>query len=291
MFRIVCLIAALALLGGPAGLALAEIYKWVDADGRLHYTTDLSQVPSSQRQQAEQGAKARGESEVIQRAPATARPVPARRAPGITRTRAGKTYTIKVPPGATSMRVMVELNDRVSAPFILDTGASDVSIPRRVADQLGIRIGPETQTMQYRTANGVIESPVIQLQSVSLGGARVENVAASISDTLPIGLLGLSFFNHFHYEIDSIQGIVHLTPNGLAESGALRGGRSEDQWRASFGNLRARIESIQLELERTPSSRSRKIAQLGEQRGALLAQLERLDAEADQARVPFTWRD
>lgn len=278
-----------ALAAAPAA---AEIYKWVDADGQIHFTTDLSKVPARQRIRSEQGARDREAADLIQRHSGdSSTAVPARRAPGRLRTAAKRTYTIKVPPGATTMHVMVDLNDRVSAPFIIDTGASDVVIPARVADRLGIEVGPETLTMQYRTANGVVESPVVSLDSVSLGGARVEDVRASISDSLEVGLLGLSYFNHFQYEIDGARGLVHLTPNGLAETGAVRGGRSEAQWRQSFRNIRSRIEAVQSELERTPSSRSRKTETLEEQRGALLGQLSRLEADADQASVPFGWRE
>jgi hypothetical protein len=34
---------------GLASSALAEIYKWVDREGKTHYTSDLNQVPASQR--------------------------------------------------------------------------------------------------------------------------------------------------------------------------------------------------------------------------------------------------
>jgi len=284
------LVALCLLLAAPP--ASPEIYKWLDGEGRMHFTTDISQVPASQRNRAEQGAKARESSERVQRHSGSSQSPPARRSSTLGRRGAGhKTYTIKVPPGGTSMRVMVELNDRVAAPFIIDTGASDVTLPRRVADELGIQTGGDTPTMQYRTANGLIESPVVTLQSVSLGGARVESVPASVSDSLNIGLLGLSYFNHFQYEIDAARGLVHLTPNGMAESGLVPGGRGEAQWRLSFRNLRARIEAVQEEIERTPSSRSRKVENLKEQRGDLLAQLARLEAEADHARVPFGWRE
>jgi len=285
-------LAALLGLALAALPAVAEIYQWVDADGKLHFTTDLGQVPPGQRSRSEQGARERQESERVQRHSGDASPPPARRGPTRASRAAGQqTYTIAVEPGATSLRVVVELNDRVAAPFIIDTGASDVTIPRAVARQLGIETGPDSVTMQYRTANGIIESPVVTLESVSLGGARVENVPASISDSLPVGLLGLTYFNHFQYEVDAARGLVHLTPNGLAESGALPGGRGEAQWRMSFRNLRGRIETVQGEIERTPDSRSRKIAGLEDQRKSLLEQLARLETEADHARVPFAWRE
>jgi clan AA aspartic protease (TIGR02281 family) len=284
-----CAALALAALLGPAP-AGAEIYSWVDGDGKLHFSSDLSKVPAGQRGRAEAEALRREAEDPVQRHHTHEVAPPARRAPA--RTLAGqRTYTIKVPPGSTTMRVRVRLNDQLDAPFVIDTGASDVVIPRAVADQLGIRPGPDQLTMQYRTANGLVESPVVTLRSVSLGGARVEDVPASISDNLPVGLLGLSYFNHFQYEIDTARGLVHLTPNDMAETGAMRGGRTQGQWRTSFLNLRSRIEAVQEEIERTPDSRSRKHDRLETQREGLMRQLSRLEAEADQARVPFAWRE
>jgi clan AA aspartic protease (TIGR02281 family) len=275
-----------------ASPAAGEIYKWVDADGEIHFTTDLTKVPPDQRRASERGAELREQSDLVQRhaAPAAAGSSSGRRIAA--RSRAGKkTYTVRVPPGGSSMPVMVELNDRVQAPFIIDTGASDVVLPRSVAHELGLETGPDTLTLQYRTANGIVEAPVVTLDSVSLGGARAENVHASISDSLRIGLLGLSYFNRFDYQIDAANGLVHLTPNGVEETGAVRGGRSEAQWRATFGSLRQRLAAIQAEMDRTPSSRSRKQDHLEEERERVLAQLARLEAEADHARVPFTWRE
>jgi hypothetical protein len=68
---------ALALLAGPAP---AEIYEWVDAQGRTRYTTDLHQVPPSQRPDAEAAAASRPtliRTREPSRAPAARRPGPA----------------------------------------------------------------------------------------------------------------------------------------------------------------------------------------------------------------------
>jgi hypothetical protein len=129
------------------------------------------------------------------------------------------------------------------------------------------------------------------LRYVELGGAVVENVPASISPAMEIGLLGLSFFNHFHYSIDTAAGVLTLVPNDLAESGAIRGGRSEAQWRAEYQNLRARIEAVDLEYAAKSASKSRERERLEAQRAELLGELSLLDGEADMARVPMGWRE
>ncbi len=60
-----------ALLGAPAA---AEVYRWRDADGREHFTTELHRVPARYRDQAEQEAsRPRG---TVNRSQAPAAPAP-----------------------------------------------------------------------------------------------------------------------------------------------------------------------------------------------------------------------
>jgi clan AA aspartic protease (TIGR02281 family) len=190
------------------------------------------------------------------------------------------------------MRVVARINGRVDVPFILDTGASDVLLPQWAADELGLATsGPGVRTEVYQTANGVIEAPVVMLDSVELGSARAEQIVGSVSPGMREGLLGLAFLNHFRVQIDPQQGVVTLTENGMAARGQIRGGRSAQQWRNEFGGLRARIVYAEELIERVPSSKSRARAAAAARRDALERQFELLEGEADDARVPFSWRD
>ncbi len=152
-------------------------------------------------------------------------------------------------------------------------------------------MGPETRTKRYSTANGVVTHPVVMLRSVSLGGATVENVPASITPSMQVGLLGLSFFNHFTYNIDAAEGVVTLVPNELAESGRIRGGRSQAQWQAEYRNLGYRIAAVEREYAGKLESRGRERARLEAELEDLERQLAILETEADRARVPMVWRD
>jgi clan AA aspartic protease (TIGR02281 family) len=171
-----------------------------------------------------------------------------------------------------------------------DTGASYVLLPRAVAEEAGVEVGPDSRTMRFTTANGVVEQPIVTLDSVELGSAQAEDVPASISPSMEIGLLGLSFLNRFTYQVDAAAGMLTLVENDLAEGGDLRGGRSENQWRMEFGGLQRRMEEIEYRRDGTPSSRSRLHEELDEQQVEAERQLEALDAEADQANVPDSWR-
>lgn len=284
------LICVLALWLVPAAASQAEVYRWTDAGGRLHFTTEIHEVPAEQRAAAEKDAAAKPIASGWIREAAANPSLPSRRATSKRADGSTPVYTIEVERAGTSMIVPVRLNDQVTAPFLIDTGATDVLLPRAVADQLGLRIGPETRRVRYTTANGVVENPVVSLDSVELGGARVEGVPASVSPSLSVGLLGLSFFNHFTYEIDAAQGRVRLRPNALAEQGLIRGGRSEAQWRAEFANLDARRRTVEQALDTAPASHGRERARLQSLLADLDRDLELLGAEADQARVPVVWR-
>jgi len=269
--------------------AAGEIYQWTDAEGRIHYTQDLNQVPPRHRSQAELRAAAPREAGRVQTYSQPAAPDPGSR---LQPTNAGgRGYRVPVARAGTGMLVDVRLNGTLTAPFLVDTGATDVLIPASVAQQLGIQPGSETRSKTYQTANGVVTYATVMLRSVDLGGAVVENVPASISPSMAIGLLGLSYFNHFNYNVDAAAGVLTLTPNDLAESGMIRGGRSEAQWRAEYQDLRARLDAIDQEADAKSTSKARSQDRLEQERGALLGELAQLDGEADLARVPMSWRE
>ena len=283
---------ALLIVALGSGLARAEIYQWTDSAGRVHFTQNLGQVPPQYRAMAEARANSRRRDPVqrVQTYATPAAPDPGGGTALGMQPNADETYRISVSRAGTGMLVQVLLNGTTSAPFLIDTGASDVLVPKSVADRLGLQVGPKTRTKRYATANGVVTHPVVMLRSVALGGARVENVPASITSDLQFGLLGLSFFNHFTYKIDAAQGIVTLKPNHLAEAGGIRGGRSEAQWRSEYRGLRMRIASVGAEKTRTPSTHSREHRRLERRAADLGRELKLLEGEADQARVPMTWR-
>ena len=286
-------------LGGGADLAVgppasAEIYRWTDADGRVHFTQELSQVPATHREEAvRRTIESEDPGRVSTYSTPSAPSTPAARAPGggqaTAASRPKRMHRIRVERAGTGMLVAARINNGLMVPFLVDTGASDVSIPRWAAERLDLERSGRTR--QYQTANGIIEEPVVMLDSVDLAGARVDDVPASISSTMQVGLLGLSYFNHFTYHVDTAQGILTLVPNDLEESGSIRGGRSRAQWSSEYRGLRWRREQLEAAVERTNPNQSSKRRALGAQQQELDRQLEILEAEADQARVPMAWRD
>ena len=82
--------------------------------------------------------------------------------------------------------------------FMLDTGATDISIPANVARRLGLEAG---RPLTYQTANGPAVNYATQLDSVSLGDITLHNLPASINPNVDQDdvLLGMSFLKHLEF--------------------------------------------------------------------------------------------
>jgi len=136
-----------------------------------------------------------------------------------------------------------------------------------------------------------LRQKLVTLDSVALGGARVKNVPATVSPSMRYGLLGLSYFNHFQYSIDPVKGLVRLQHNDLEESGVLKGGRSRAQWKQQFAAAHARIRAMEQLRDEVPFSKTRTREARAEEIERLHRELKKLENEADDARVPFSWRE
>jgi len=82
--------------------------------------------------------------------------------------------------------------------FMIDTGASDISIPIAVANKLNLTKGRE---VQYETANGTAIAYQTRLDSVSIAGIRKTKVRASINPNVDYEeiLLGMSFLKNLEF--------------------------------------------------------------------------------------------
>ncbi|MCZ6784986.1 MAG: retroviral-like aspartic protease family protein [Proteobacteria bacterium] len=271
-------IAVGALCALFAASATAEIYQWTDASGKIHYTQDLSQVPAAKRPAARAGAAVRKTSRV-QTYSTPAAPARARRR------RSTGTLHIPFQRQGTLMRVDVKLNDRVTAPFLVDTGASGVSIPYAVARELGLHIGPDTKRVNVHTANGVVSQPVVMLDRIEVGDAMVEGLEANVSGSMSIGLLGGTFFNNFVYQVDAAARVITLVPNE-----GVRGGLSASQWADRFHYLHGLLGDLDRHLSTGQILRKSRVRELEDRREDLVAQLDELELRADRAQVPQKWR-
>ena len=79
--------------------------------------------------------------------------------------------------------------------FLLDTGATVVSVPENLAQRLGLKSGAATYT---NTANGTIQTYATRLATISIGNIQLNDVAAHINPYMDGNeiLLGMSFLKN-----------------------------------------------------------------------------------------------
>lgn len=122
---------------------------------------------------------------------------------------------VRFAPGARDIPVRVRLNNEIDQDFIVDTGASFVTIPSSTVRSLGLveKVSQHQQVVQ--TAGGPVDARAVTLSSVELQGWAVPNVQALILD-LPnrpgLGLLGLNFLNSFRVDMRTDEGLLILEP-------------------------------------------------------------------------------
>lgn len=184
----------LCVLAGAMPSLAAEYYRWVDQDGVVHFTDNLHNIPENQRAPAK-------------RIQATDSPPVA---PKATRLKAS------IPIEKHGQIVIIEamLNKKTPAKFVVDTGASYTMISNAVAKELDIDLTQDQRTMPFQTANGLIQAPLTNLESITVGGIEIKNLTAAVHDAVPdpqvAGLLGLNFLSNFRMDIDTQKGLLHL---------------------------------------------------------------------------------
>lgn len=96
-----------------------------------------------------------------------------------------------------------------SIAVLVDTGANVVAMSQSQAQSLGIRDG-DGPAMTVETAGGILAARQVMLDSVSVGGIRVDRVEATVVQSEYPGtvLLGMSYLRHV--KIEEQDGILSL---------------------------------------------------------------------------------
>jgi len=118
-------------------------------------------------------------------------------------------------PGSRHIPVTAILNRSTHQNFIIDTGASLVTIPRSTAENLGLAVDDRNPLRKVFTAGGVKYAPEVNLSSITIEGWEVNSIKALVLD-LPNqsewGLLGLNYLHRFRMNINSEKGVMMLEP-------------------------------------------------------------------------------
>ncbi len=112
--------------------------------------------------------------------------------------------------------VPVRFNEAITLNAVVDSGATDVSVPADVVMTL-VRTGTITDDdflgeQTYRLADGSqVPSQRFRLRSLKVGDIAIENVEASIADVKATILLGQSFLGRFHsWSVDNNRHLLIL---------------------------------------------------------------------------------
>jgi clan AA aspartic protease (TIGR02281 family) len=109
--------------------------------------------------------------------------------------------------GAKTLRVGVVVNGKHQQEMVLDSGASLISLPPTVAARFGLKPTSKDPKIILELADGrQIEGRLMKLGTVRVGKFIVENVECAVLGDEAVSaepLLGMSFLEHFKFEIDS----------------------------------------------------------------------------------------
>ena len=177
----------------------ADFFRWIDHNGVVHFTDSIHNIPEARRSTA---VRIKGQEPARPAAPSKVSPATAAKA--------------SIPFEKRGQVVVVEvmLNNTVPVRLVVDTGATYTMISAATAKELSIDPQRAQRTMPFQTANGVIQAPLANLESVIVGGMEMKNLTAAIHDAVPsaqvAGLLGLNFLSNFRLDIDTEKGMLHL---------------------------------------------------------------------------------
>jgi predicted aspartyl protease len=191
-WRVSAAALAVCLTAAPAA---AQLYRWTDDQGTVHYTADRDAIPPAYRDAAE----------------LLSAPQPR---PGVER---GLEPTeLRVDPGA-PITVAARLNG-VPLTLVVDTGADRTVLSPGAIERAGLddRSGRSTQIVG---ATGVATAALVTVPVLDVAGARIGPLTV-IVHTLPSvgraepvdGLLGRDALDAFTLTVDAASGRATLTP-------------------------------------------------------------------------------
>jgi aspartyl protease family protein len=125
-------------------------------------------------------------------------------------TRAGKNVArIPYTAAATAIRARVAINGRDAGVFIIDTGASYVTLSAAAAVKLALDLSRASKLM-LTSATGRAVGALTVLESVDIDGLIAFRVPVVVVEELPDvgGLIGLSYLSRF--DIKQTKGVLEL---------------------------------------------------------------------------------
>jgi len=124
---------------------------------------------------------------------------------------------VRFPSRSGRIVVTAVMNGTSEQEFLVDTGASMVTIPSSAVETLGLEIveGYHGARHSVSTAGGVVMATEILIDTIEINGWIEYDVRALVLD-MPdqpeLGLLGLNYLSRFQVDLKPEEGVLKLTP-------------------------------------------------------------------------------
>lgn len=127
------------------------------------------------------------------------------------------TIVLRFPAGGNRIPVAAGLNRSLRQEFLVDTGASMVTIPSATAQALGLQPvrGDHWDRHEVSTAGGTVSAQEVLIETLEIEGWEEHNVSAlilDIPDQPGVGLLGLNYLSRFKMDLNNNEGKLTLRP-------------------------------------------------------------------------------
>ncbi len=120
---------------------------------------------------------------------------------------------INFPSGSNRVTVDASINGSVRQNFLVDTGATMVTITSSTAEALGLRPGAAIHNLS--TVGGTVKASAVVIDSIEIDGwveYDVEAFVVDIPNRSGLGLLGLNYLGRFRMDLKTDEGTLLLSP-------------------------------------------------------------------------------
>ena len=191
--RAAVLLGLATALGLAPGPAVAQLYRWTDTSGTVHYTTDAASIPPAYRE---------GARDIGAPTPLPADPSPPAPPAGLILPYTGGPLVIDASLNGTPLRLL------------LDTGADRTLISPAAMVRAGLPVGGGA-AVRIQGVTGDVVAPLVSIPRLDLAGRRLGPLAVVVHG-LPAqdvdGLLGRDVLDAFTLTVDSTSQRAILTP-------------------------------------------------------------------------------
>lgn len=300
----VCLL--LLLLFFSPEKTTAAFYKWTDERGVIHITDRIDGVPPQFRKEAEtrdfkKKREEHTETETPEKLPADEKRSAEEKKEEVKRLEVPFKTSKKGKDVLGRAIVEVRLNNSVTAPLLIDTGARGLLISSKLAYRLGLFEGDEDLLLVPIAGIGGA-SPALRtiIDTIRIGEAEGEFIPAHIvleplSDSYE-GLIGMDVMSRYIFTINMSKKLVLLEEDIATKD--LPGGHSREWWKEifqEFDHNKAYWEEQRKAADRAfdkfPILRLKKYKKFAEQQYEESVRfLEKLERQARKYLVPVHWR-